>query len=235
MSPIRLITFDVTNTIIRVLGSVGQSYAKVAAIYGKNVDPDSLDKTFRTSFKQNMKLYPNFGVHNDLTPFKWWTNVVIESFKSAGCDDKGLEQIAQHLYVLFATQKGWEVLPGATDILTLLKQRGIQLGVVSNFDDRLERILTQLSLMHYFDFVIASSVVKVAKPDAEIFKMALKTADVKPEEVIHVGDNIDTDYKGAKAAGLNSVLLLDKDKEVPNGVDKSMVIHHLCELSRFTQ
>ncbi|KAL4219129.1 Haloacid dehalogenase-like hydrolase domain-containing protein 3 [Mactra antiquata] len=234
MSPIRLVTFDVTNTLIRVLGSVGKNYANVASIYGKTVEPEKLDIAFRAVYKHNIKEFPNFGVHNNLTPFKWWTNVVVETFKAAGSDGKELEQIANHLYIMFSTQTGWEVVPGAINILSLLKQNGVKIGIISNFDDRLEKILAELSLIHYFDFVIASAIVKVAKPEAEIFKMALKKSDVKPEEVIHVGDNVNTDYFGAKDVGLNSVLFLDKDREVPDGVNDSNVIRSLDELPKFT-
>lgn len=233
MSPIRLVTFDVTNTIIKVCGSVGHNYSKVAAMYGKTVEPENLNSCFGTVYKRHNDLYRNFGVHNGMTPFKWWANVVVDTFKEAGSDDSQLEQIAQHLYVMFSTQNGWTVLPNAVHTLEKLKQTGVKLGVISNFDDRLDKILTQLALRHYFDFLLASAVVKVAKPDAEIFNMALKIADLKPEEALHVGDNVKTDYFGAKQAGWNYLLLLDKEKQVPDSVEKSTVIHNLDQLTEY--
>lgn len=233
MYPIRLVTFDVTNTIIRVLGGPGKNYANVASIYGKVIDARKLDDSFKEVYKNYSKTYPNFGVHNGLTPFKWWSNVVTESFKKAGSDERNLEQIAQHLYVLFSTLKGWEVLPGAESILKELRQKGIKIGVISNFDDRLEKILTQLALRHYFDFVLASTVVKVAKPDAGIFEIAFKLADAKPEEALHVGDNVFTDFLGAKNAGCKGVLLVPENKQIPDDIDKSCVIRNLSQLSEY--
>lgn len=233
MTLIRLVTFDVTNTIIRVLGGVGENYSKVAEIYGKVVDARKLDASFKVVFKHHCKLYPNFGVHSGFTPFQWWTDVVVDSFKAAGSDDQDLERIAQHLYVMFSTQTGWEVLPGVESTLTKLKQNGVKLGVISNFDDRLEKILTQLSLTHYFDFILASAVVKKAKPDPDIFHLGYKMADVKPEDALHVGDNATTDYFGAKRAGCHGLLLLDKDKEIPVGVDKACVISNLEQLTEY--
>lgn len=233
MSPIRLVTFDVTNTIIKVSGKVGQNYAKIAALYGKNVEPERLNASFGTVYKRYSERYANFGVSCGMTPFKWWTSVVIDTFKESGSDESQLERIAQHLYVMYSTQSGWEVLPNASGTLEKLKQNGLKLGVISNFDDRLEKILTQLALRHYFDFILASAVVKVAKPDVGIFNMALKMADVKPEEALHVGDNMKTDIKGAKSAGFNCVLLLEKDKEVPNSLTEADVIRNLNQLPDF--
>ncbi|XP_045211301.2 haloacid dehalogenase-like hydrolase domain-containing protein 3 [Mercenaria mercenaria] len=233
MSRIRLVTFDVTNTIIRVTKSVGQNYANVARMYGKDVDVTKLNTSFRAVFSNYNKLYPNFGVHNGLTPFKWWSKVVVDSFREAGSDEQHLEQIAQHLYVMFATSKGWEVLPGAEKTLTELKQKGVKLGVISNFDDRLDKILTELALRHYFDFVLASAVVKIAKPDPDLFEMAFKMADVKPEEALHIGDNILTDYVGARNSGCKGVLLVPPDKQIPKDVDSSCVIRNLYQLTDY--
>ncbi|XP_060566635.1 haloacid dehalogenase-like hydrolase domain-containing protein 3 [Ruditapes philippinarum] len=160
MSPVRLITFDVTNTIMRVARSVGHNYANVARMYGQDVDAVKLNKSFRTVYKTYNDLYPNFGVHNGLTPFVWWNKVVVDSFKDAGSDGENLDKIAQHLYVMFSTSQGWEILPDAEKTLSNLKGRRLKLGVISNFDDRLEKILTQIALRHYFDFVLASAVVK---------------------------------------------------------------------------
>lgn len=231
MSPTRLITFDVTNTIIRVLGNVGQTYSSVAGMYGNVVDATKLEISFKEVYKNYNKLYPNFGVNNGITPFKWWSNVVIDSFKDVGSNDQHLEQIAKHLYVMFSTSKGWEVMPGAESTLKELKQKGVKLGAISNFDDRLDKILTQLALRHYFDFVLASAVVKIAKPDAGIFEMGFKMANVKPEEALHVGDNVETDFLGARNAGCRGVLLIPADKQIPGGVDKSSVIRNLTQLA----
>lgn len=233
MSSVRLVTFDVTNTIIRVLGSVGQNYTKVAAMYGKSVDPSRLDACFKQAYKHQMEQYPNFGVNSSLTPTTWWDRVVKDTFRKAGTDEQQLDAISKHLYGHFATRQGWEVLPQAERTLISLKRKGIKLGIVSNFDDRLEKILTELSLMHYFDFVLSSAVVKMQKPDPGIFKMALKLADVKSEEALHVGDNILTDYEGSRAVSMFGVLLWKKDKSIPENVDANYVIYQLQSLLQF--
>jgi REG-2-like HAD superfamily hydrolase len=218
---------------MRVARSVGHNYANVARMYGQDVDAVKLNKSFRTVYKTYNDLYPNFGVHNGLTPFVWWNKVVVDSFKDAGSDRENLDKIAQHLYVMFSTSQGWEILPDAEKTLSNLKGRGLKLGVISNFDDRLEKILTQLALRHYFDFVLASAVVKIAKPDSGIFKMAFNMADVKPEDTLHVGDNVANDFFGAANAGCAGVLFVPPEKDIPEDVNKTHVIRTLYQLTDY--
>ena len=230
MSAIRLVTFDVTNTIIRVAGGVGQNYAQVAAMYNKKVDPGTLEKAFMSTYKHYNSKYPNFGTHNGLSSNKWWNLMVKDTFLSAGCDDKDLDSIAQHLYVHFATEKGWEVIPGAVSVLTKLKETGVTLGVVSNFDERLERILAQLSLRHYFQFVLTSVEAKCSKPDSNIFKQALQFVDCRPEEGLHIGDNALTDYEGATRAGMKALLYRRQSKSSPEAVNPEHIVHNLTDV-----
>lgn len=232
MSSIRLITFDVTNTMIRVLGSVGRNYANVTAQYGGNVDASKIDAVFRNQYKLQMSRYPNFGVKSGITPFKWWNNLVIECFKDAGYDGPSLTQIANHLYIHFASSKGWEIIPGTVDALDSLKSRGLRLGVISNFDNRLEKILHELSLAHYFDFIIDSATFGDAKPSRAVFDHALQIAQTEAVAALHVGDNEKNDYHGAINAGMNAVLLLEESKTVPESVDAKRVIRNLGELEK---
>ena len=233
MSCIRLVTFDVTNTMIRVLGGVGQNYANVAAQYGRRVDPAKIDVVFRKRFKQQMSQYPNFGVNSGLTPFKWWTSLVVDSFKEAGYDGPSLTQIANHLYIHFASSKGWEIIPGTTETLETLKSKGIKLGIISNFDTRLDKILHELSLAHYFEFIIDSASFGKAKPNPEIFDLALKLGKAKANESMHIGDSVTNDYEGATKAGMKAILLVDEDKPAPDEVDPAHIVRTIGEIEKF--
>jgi len=81
------------------------------------------------------------------------------------------------------------------------------LGVISNFDERLESILRNTELEHLFDFVVVSRKVGMAKPQPQIFEHALKKTGVSPQELLHIGDSFKRDYKGATDAGMRAVLL----------------------------
>jgi putative hydrolase of the HAD superfamily len=72
-------------------------------------------------------------------------------------------------------------------------------------------ILEHLGLSKFFEHVFVSSEIGADKPDPEIFRRALKIIHLEPDQVLHVGDDADRDWKAADAAGL-LVFKLDRQK-----------------------
>jgi putative hydrolase of the HAD superfamily len=92
-------------------------------------------------------------------------------------------------------------------MLTRLRERGLTLGVISNFDYRLIPILEGLGLSQFFDSVTISSEAGYAKPAPEIFQIALARHSVIPAQALHIGDSAHLDVVGATAAGLAAALI----------------------------
>jgi putative hydrolase of the HAD superfamily len=82
--------------------------------------------------------------------------------------------------------------------------------VVSNSDGRAAAALAAAGLLDAFEFVIDSGEVGVEKPDPRIFQIALDRLGVSPAAALYVGDLYEVDVVGARAAGLD-VVLLDPD------------------------
>ena len=76
----------------------------------------------------------------------------------------------------------------------------------------------------YFEQVIASAAVGVAKPEAGIFRQALQAFGVNAAQSLHVGDSLGDDYYGARKAGLQAVLL-DRHRKTYNGVVCIQTLH----------
>jgi HAD superfamily hydrolase (TIGR01509 family) len=91
--------------------------------------------------------------------------------------------------------------------LRRLRAAGLRLGVVSNSDGRAEQALEAAGLREYFDVVIDSGKLGIEKPDPRIFHAALEALDVTPDEALYVGDLYEVDVLGARAAGIEAVLL----------------------------
>jgi putative hydrolase of the HAD superfamily len=105
----------------------------------------------------------------------------------------------------------------SAESLARLRQAGLKLGVVSNSDGRVEQALAAAGLREYFDVVIDSALVGVEKPDPRIFHAALEALGVAPEEALYVGDLYEIDVLGARAAGMEAVLLgASADMSEPN-------------------
>jgi putative hydrolase of the HAD superfamily len=79
-------------------------------------------------------------------------------------------------------------------------------GVISNSNRHRARS-RPLGLARHLDFVIDSFEVGVEKPDMRIFELALERAGVEPHQAAYVGDLYSVDVRGARAAGLQGILL----------------------------
>ena len=90
---------------------------------------------------------------------------------------------------------------------TELRRRGFRLGVISNFDERLPRLLDALGLAAHLDAAVHSSAVGVEKPHPAIFEQLLHDLELPPAAVVHVGDSRRDDVEGAQAIGLHGLLL----------------------------
>jgi putative hydrolase of the HAD superfamily len=88
-----------------------------------------------------------------------------------------------------------------------LEARGLRLGIVSNFEEWLERLLEVVGVTRFFDVRVISGREGVEKPDPKIFLLALDRAGVGPEHSAYVGDNVHFDIEPAAEVGMLPVLL----------------------------
>ena len=129
-------------------------------------------------------------------------------FLLSGVPRESLDQVRDCLDRMHGERHLWSVLADrSAESLARLRQAGLKLAVVSNSDGRVEQALAAAGIRHYFDVVIDSALIGVEKPDPRIFHAALEALGVAPEEALYVGDLYDIDVVGARAAGLDAVLL----------------------------
>jgi putative hydrolase of the HAD superfamily len=100
--------------------------------------------------------------------------------------------------------------PDAVPALSVLRDRGLRLFAVSNWDCSLPRVLDGCGLGELLDGTITSAEAGARKPDPVIFERALELAGCGPDEALHVGDTAEEDVVGARAAGIRP-LLIDRD------------------------
>jgi putative hydrolase of the HAD superfamily len=95
----------------------------------------------------------------------------------------------------------------ARPALVAARARGQRLVVVSNWDVSLHDVLRKLELEPLLDGILTSAGAGARKPAPAIFEQALARAGVTPEQAIHVGDSLEEDVAGARAAGIAPVLV----------------------------
>jgi putative hydrolase of the HAD superfamily len=112
--------------------------------------------------------------------------------------------------VLLASLR-FTAFPDAAPALGALRAAGTRLVVVSNWDVSLHEVLSRVGLMPLLDDVVTSAEVGGRKPAREIFERAGPAR-------LHVGDSVDEDVAGARAAGIEPVLIRRDRSPGPPGV-----------------
>lgn len=215
---IKLITFDVTNTLLKFRLPPWHYYTLIAKEHGYK----GTNEIIKTNLIGNMKVmwakYPNYG-KSSISWEKWWSHVVKMTLKDHLPATTDLDDIARKLINKFGTSECWCVAEGGHNLLDKLKNLNKPIGVISNFDPRLNDILQHLNLINYFDFIITSYDIGYSKPDERIFQSAIIKSknDMQPSNALHIGDDFEKDYVGARAAGWNAILINSdvKSEEIP--------------------
>jgi putative hydrolase of the HAD superfamily len=95
----------------------------------------------------------------------------------------------------------FEPLPGVDGALAQLRERGLRLACVANWDIALPDTLARAGLAGHLDAVVSSAEAGAPKPDARPFLLALERLGAEPADAVHCGDEA-VDVEGAAAAGL---------------------------------
>lgn len=229
--PVRMVFFDVGATLIDPHPSMGHVYRRVLEPMGVEAPEDEFLRVFRLIWdRMSSEIGRGVDRYNAFPggePAYWRTYVgrVLEMLGS----DLDVEAATRALHTAFAEPDAWAVYPDSRVAIDRLSAEGVRLGVISNWDSRLPRLLTLLGLAPFFDTLVWSAGVGVEKPSRLIFEHALSEAGIVAHEAMHVGDDLGADYRGAIDAGMRGVLLRRRGA-APDGV---LTISSLSELPAF--
>ena len=108
-----------------------------------------------------------------------------------------------------------------------------RLGIVSNFaiPECVDRLLEKHGLAGFFDVVVVSGAVNKRKPNLEIFRNALEQLGVCAEEAVFVGDTVDADVQGAKAAGMRTIYIERRPQKDAETACPDQTIKNLKQLA----
>jgi len=218
LSSFKAVFFDVGGTLIRVHPSVGDVYAKHARAFGFSGTADELNKEFRSQWKKIGGIESLGNKSGAEIEEKFWKDLVFEVFQPFG----GLDHFDKYfrlIFEVFRDGSNWKIYEDVigSQIFRKLKERKIILGVISNWDSRLTSTLDSLELTDHFKFILPSAVVGSAKPDKKIFAEAVRLSGIEPHEACHIGDEVKTDFDGARNAGIHAILL-DRDNQFDESI-----------------
>ncbi len=210
-----------------------EAKAEICRLLGEDADPDAF---YREVIEPRYDRYREWALtyYCEAPVRVLWTRFLAWDFPR-----ERVESAADALTWAYRKTKGERVVTdGGIDTVKTLFGRGYTLGIVSDLvgveevDDWLDRD----QLRPYFRTVQQSSVCLIRKPHPAIYYYALSECGSRPENTCYVGDNLDRDITGAKAAGLAMTVAVRYPGKKPQAVtDANRPDHFITHFSQLLE
>lgn len=205
---VQAIFFDAGETLVYPHPSFAELFAEVLRRGGHIVDPARVQEVV-SAYSQRFTDLAREGrmwSTSRESSRAFWLDVYRGFLKEVDIED-GDGRLAERLFHTFSDLASYRLHPDVVPALDRLRGTGVTLGVISNFEEWLERLLEALGVLSYFPVRVISGIEGVEKPNRRIFEIALERAEVPPERSVYVGDHPYFDVEAAAEAGLFPVLI----------------------------
>ncbi len=201
--PIRAINFDAVGTVIHSVRPVAEVYAQIGGRFGSRRSIAVITQRIRTALAREdlIDRQREWRTSEDRERQRW-QSIVSEVLDDVSDPSACFQELFEH----FGRTDAWRCDPGFGALLRQLADQGFFLGMASNFDGRLRQVMQGLPGMQAIQSLVISSEVGCRKPSAAFFQAVCQSANLAPRQVLHVGDDIENDFKGAADAGLQALL-----------------------------
>lgn len=210
---VKAVLFDLGGTLVKIDNSeVPHVMKRMLEDCGVNRSLEDVSKAWVKSeeglnFRDMTRLLDEFWVQRNLR--------ILHNLRI----DSETEKLARFMATHWRDYSRVTLYPDAKTMLPQLKGKGLKTGLITNgLQSDTRGVLPQVGLQDFFDVVVVVDTLRRMKPDAEVFNYALEKLRTAPSEAVFVGDDMETDYKGAQKCGL-PVFLVDRDDKVQ---DKSV-------------
>lgn len=223
-SPVKAVSLDVTGTLLAHRHPIYVTYAD-AAKWARLKNPPSADElkpAFKKAYFESLTKSPCFGHAEGLSSRQWWVRTVQLALSNCGRSytDAEFDRFFRRVYQHYGSLEGYVQLPDAAPFLTWAGKRGLMLGITTNTPSRtMDTVVPMLGLHEHFRWFVCSQEVGEEKPHQRIYAEAHAQAafwmpGIKPEEILHIGDSLESDFCGARAAGFQAIHLDRSDSSV---------------------
>jgi HAD superfamily hydrolase (TIGR01549 family) len=200
---IKAIFFDLDDTLHDHLQPFSAAFKVIFPAYYKSISIEKVYKGFREASDLLWEIYSQHKIN--LTELRIQRVIdALENFDINISNEQALRFQKRYAWQL----KHVELFPEIPELLTLLRNKGYQLGIITNgpTEHQLKKIEI-LGLEKYIprDLIFISDEVGAAKPNPEIFDVAANTIAFSPRELLYVGDSWTNDVTGPSNAGWQAI------------------------------
>jgi putative hydrolase of the HAD superfamily len=201
---LRAVFLDVGGTLLHEVRPRFALYADAARARGLALDDLAMLDHMRAAHGALPRVLRGAFRYSD----PWFEAFIRAIFRERlGLPEAELPRLTTELFAVFERADTFRVYPGARALVRSCRERGLKVGLISNWSARLPRVLAALGLGDAFDPVLCSACESLEKPDPELFRRALARAGVPAGAALHAGDDPSNDGRGAREAGLEAVLV----------------------------
>jgi len=206
MKKITAVFFDAGNTFLSPCKSIGKIYAQLAKEIGYIFSSEAMDDRISEAWEKHLclKKARNFQCTND-TLIKDWKHFV-RNVLPENISANDFDKLFYHIFTRFGEAEFYTLANGFIDTISTLKEMNLQLGLVSNWDNRLLTLLKAFNLYSLFDTLTISYEAGVEKPNTKIYNIACQRIKVLPENALMIGDSINGDIEAPESIGMTGML-----------------------------
>ena len=221
----KVVCFDLDDTILDTKKCNEEIFYNIKKDLNISMNDERFTKKFRSILRINMlKLDPyiyNEEIGIDPIDYFWMEEDVkygdISRFK------KDVFNEMKHIFNLDTTYEKFEkiikntssyyryTVSGMLEVITFIKEFS-QIALITNGIKDVQRMkIKNANLEKYFDYIFVSGEVGSGKPNHVFYNHVIKTVNSEPENMIMIGDNLQNDYFGAIASGINAIYFSKKE------------------------
>ncbi|MCC7370309.1 MAG: haloacid dehalogenase type II [Chloroflexi bacterium] len=193
--------FDFYGTVVDMQRGLTEAIAPYLQAKGSSLDPGRVVTWWRrTHFEASMI---DALLHREHTPYRQIGFQAVDYT----LERAGIPHTPDEVAALVSAIERLKPFPDVVAALSLLKQHGLKLVILSNGDpDMLERGVAYSGTAHLFDHVISVAEAGSFKPHVATYRTACERVHVRPEQVAFVANHT-FDCVGAKAFGMRAVFV----------------------------
>ena len=205
---VRAVLFDVDFTIARPGPELGpEGYQRLGRRFGLELDPSRYHEA-REKALEGIRRHPELEHDEEI-----WIAFTERIVRNMGGDLDAAYECAVAMTRAWEHAEHFELYEDALPVLGELRARGLKLGLVSNTGRDLEKFVEHHKLD--VDAALGSGAFGRTKPHPTIFRAILEGLGVTPADAAMIGDSPEDDIEGARAAGIGSAFLLDRENRYP--------------------
>jgi len=205
---VRAVLFDVDFTIARPGPELGpEGYRRLGERFGLDLDPSRYQQA-RERAVEGIRRHPELEHDEEI-----WVAFTERIIRGMGGDADSAYDCAVAMTRAWEHAEHFELYEDAPPVLEELRAQGLKLGLVSNTGRNLDEFVAHHRLD--VDAALGSRAFGRTKPHPTIFRAVLERLEVEPADAAMVGDSPEDDVDGARAAGIGTAFLLDREDRYP--------------------